>query len=82
MNKPDLGWIAKYNPYRDNPNRTVCEALIYDQGYEQALKEMRKLWDAIKWSNQNKDGSVTIPPDRVELIDQVVAQGLGTVANK
>lgn len=32
--------MAEYNPYRDNPNRTVCEANIYDQGYERALKEM------------------------------------------
>lgn len=34
--------MAKYNPYRENPKRTVCEAQIYDQGHEAALKELGK----------------------------------------
>jgi len=31
---------AKYNPYRDNPNRTKCEERIYDQGYEAGIREV------------------------------------------
>ena len=32
--------MAERNPYRENPKRTVCEAQIYDQGYETALKDL------------------------------------------
>ncbi len=31
-----------------------------------------EIWNAIKWSNQNPDGSVNIPSDRVKLIDAEV----------
>lgn len=33
-----------------------------------------KLWDAIKWSNQGKDGSVVISADRVKDIDEAVSR--------
>jgi hypothetical protein len=32
----------------------------------------KKLWEAIKWSNRNPDGSVSISLERVKLIDEVV----------
>lgn len=38
--------------------------------YFDGVKDGKKqIWDAIKFSNQNPDGSVFIPKDRVELID-------------
>ncbi len=38
--------------------------------YFDGVKDGRKaIWEAIKWSNQNPDGSVFIPKERVELID-------------
>ena len=33
-----------------------------------------ELWQAIKWSNQNADGSVTINAERVSLIDKLIAK--------
>ncbi len=32
----------------------------------------KELWQAIKWSNQNPDGSVTISAERVKNIDKAV----------
>lgn len=31
-----------------------------------------KLWQAIKWSNQNNDGSITMCLDRVKSIDELL----------
>ena len=31
-----------YNPYRDNPRRTVCEANIYESGRERGINEIVK----------------------------------------
>ena len=36
----------------------------------------KKIWEAIKWANQNPDGSVTISADRVKGIDGAVAKGI------
>ena len=36
--------------------------------------DTKTLWDAIKWSNQNADGSVCINPERVLLIDKLLTE--------
>ena len=33
---------------------------------------IKELWEAIKWSNKNPDGSIAISSERVKLIDEVV----------
>lgn len=34
----------------------------------------KEFWEAIKWSNQNPDGSVVISPERAKIIDEVVSK--------